>query len=149
MQRKPSEKLINSERNTSLREVVDTRFLVDHFYSDKAETKRRTSEKLRELTKRKEGLLPTIVIGETVQVVCEKVGKEEAETCFLSLIRSGLQIQDLDQNIAREAGLLRCQYRNVPMGDCVIAAIARVNKARVLSDDPHFDITKEIERVWI
>jgi len=102
-----------------LREVLDTRFFVEHFYSDEAETRRKTSQKVRDLIKRKEGLLSTIVIGEAVQMICEKAGKEEAETCFHSLARSGLLIQDLDQDIAREAGLLKCQHRNVPMSDCV------------------------------
>ena len=132
-----------------MNEVVDTRFLVEHFYSAEAETKHKTSKKLRELTKRKEGLLPTIVIGETVHIVCEKVGKEEAEACYLSLIRSGLQIQDLNQNIAKEAGLLKCRHRNIPIGDCIIAATAIINKAKVLSDDPHFDTIKETKRTWI
>ena len=132
-----------------MREVVDTRFLIEHLYSDQTETRRRTSEKLRELTKRKEGLLPTIVIGETVQMICEKIGKEEAEICYLSLIRSGLEIEDLNQNIAKEAGLLKCRHRNIPMGDCIIAATATINRAKVLSDDPHFDAIKEIKRTWI
>lgn len=132
-----------------MKEVVDSRFLVEHFYSAEAETKNKTSRKLRELIQRKEGLLPTIVISETVQIICEKVGKEEAEACYLSLIRSGLQIQNLDQNIAKKAGLLKCQYRNLPMGDCIIASTAIINKAKILSDDPHFDATKEIKRTWI
>jgi predicted nucleic acid-binding protein len=149
MWRRSSGRLRNLERNTSLREVVDTRFLIEHFYSDQTETRRRTSEKLRELTKRKEGLLPAMVIGETVRIVCEKIGREEAETCYLSLIRSRLKIQDLNQDVAKEAGLLKCRHRNVPMGDCIIAAIAIINKARVLSDDPHFDAIKEIKRTWI
>ncbi len=132
-----------------MREVVDTRFLIEHLYSDQTETRRRTSKKLRELIRRKEGLLPTIVIGETVQIICEKIRKEEAETCYLSLIRSRLKIQDLNQNISKEAGLLKCRHRSIPMGDCIIAAIAMINKARVLSDDPHFDAIKEIKRTWI
>jgi len=132
-----------------LYEVVDSRFLVEHFYSTEAETKQKTSRKLRELIQRKEGLLPTIVIGETVQIVCGKIGKEEAEACYLSLIRSGLRIQDLDQDIARQAGLLKCRYRNIPMGDCIIAATAIINKARVISDDQHFDDIKETKRGWI
>jgi predicted nucleic acid-binding protein len=132
-----------------LKEIIDTRFLVEYFYSAEAETKHKASKKLRELTKRKEGLLPTIVIGETVHIVCEKVGKEDAESCYLSLVRSGLQIQDLNQEIARQAGLLKCRHRNIPMGDCIIAATAITNKAKVLSDDPHFDAVKEIKRTWI
>lgn len=130
-------------------EVVDTRFLIEHFYSAEAETKRKTAKKLRELTERREGVLPTIVIGETIQTICEKVGRKEAETCYLSLIRSGLQIQDLNQNIAKEAGLLKCRYRNIPMGDCIIAATAAVKRAKVLSDDQHFNLIREIKRVWI
>ena len=129
--------------------VVDSRFLVEHFYSAKAETRHKTYEKLRELIQRKEGLLPTVVISETLHVVCEKVGKGEAEACYLSLIRSGLRIEPLDQNVARQAGLLKCRYRNVPMGDCIIAVTAMINRAEILSDDPHFDLIKEIKRTWI
>jgi len=132
-----------------LREVVDSRFLVEHFYSTEAETKHKTSKKLRELIQRQEGLLPTVAIGETVRIVCEKVGRGDAEACYLSMIRSGLRIQDLDQKIAMQSGLLKCQYRNVPMGDCIIASTAMVTQARVLSDDPHFDVIKEIKRTWI
>jgi len=132
-----------------LKEVVDTRFLVEHFYSNQTEIKRRTSKKLKELIENREGLLPTIVICETVQVTCEKRGKEEAEARYLSLVRSGLQIQDVNQEVAKEAGLLKCRYRNIPIGDCIIAAIATINKAKVLSDDQHFDTIEEIKRTWI
>lgn len=146
---KSSERSINSERNIRLREILDTRFLIEHFYSDEVETRRITSQKVRDLIKRNEGILSTIVIGETIRIICEKVGKEEAETCFHSLIKSGLLIQDLDQDIAREAGLLKCQHKNVPMGDCIIAATAIINNARVVSDDPHFNLIKNIKRTWI
>jgi predicted nucleic acid-binding protein len=132
-----------------LKEVVDTRFLVEHFYSNQIETKRKTAARLRELIENREGLLPTIVICEVVRVTCEKRGKEEAETRHLSLIRSGLQILELNQDIAKEAGLLKCRYENVALGDCIIAATAILNKARVLSDDQHFDEIKEVKRGWI
>jgi len=132
-----------------LKEVVDSRFLVEHYYSTETETRQKTSKRLRELIQHNEGLLPTVVIGETVQTVCEKVGRQEAESCYLSLVASGLRIQDLNQEIARQAGLLKCRYRNVPMGDCVIASTALINQARILSDDPHFDLMKETKRSWI
>jgi len=132
-----------------LAEVIDTHFLIEHFYSMETETRRKTSRKLRELKERKEGLLPTIVVSEIIRFTCEKRGKEEAETRYLVLLGSGLQIQDLDQDIAKEAGLLKCRYRNMPMGDCIIAATAAVKGAKVLSDDQHFNLIKEIKRVWI
>ena len=132
-----------------MKEVLDSCFLIEHFYSTNTEIRQKTSRKLRELIKSREGLLPTIVIGEVVRIVCEKVGKEEAEACYLSLIRSGLRIQDLNQDIARQAGLLKCRYRNISMGDCIIASSAIVNKAKVVSDDTHFDFMKEVKRGWI
>ncbi|MEM2896831.1 MAG: PIN domain-containing protein [Candidatus Bathyarchaeia archaeon] len=132
-----------------MKEVIDTRFFIEHFYSEQTETKNKTSKKLRELIKKREGILPVITICEVIQVTCEKRGKEEAKTRYMSLIRSGLQIQDINQDIAKEAGLLKCQYRDMPLGDCIIAAIALLNKAKVLSDDSHFEIMKEIKRTWI
>jgi len=141
--------LTSSERNTSLKEVLDSRFLIEHYYSTNAETKQKTSKKLKELAQRYEGLLPTIVISEIIKIICEKVGREEAQSCYLSIIASGLQIQELNAKIAKQAGLLKCQHKNIPMGDCIIASTAIINEAKILSDDPHFDNIKETKRSWI
>jgi predicted nucleic acid-binding protein len=132
-----------------LKEVLDTRFFIEHFYSADTETKRKTAKRLKELIQRKEGLLPTIVISETIKTICEKVGTEAAEICYEYIVNGGLQIQELNAKIAEQAGLLKCQYRNIPMGDCIIATTAMTNQARILSDDPHFDRIKEIKRIWI
>ena len=129
--------------------VLDSRFVMEYFYSDKTETKQAATKKLKDLIQRKEGILPTIVIGETIQTVCEKIGKDEAEICYANLTQSGLKIQSLNAPIAKQAGLLRSKYRNIPMGDCIIAATAIANQATILSDDPHFDAIKETKRSWI
>jgi predicted nucleic acid-binding protein len=129
--------------------VLDSRFIIELFYSDETETKQKAARKIKELTQRKEGILPTIVISETIQTVCEQVGKEEAEICYANLTQSGLKIQALTAPIAKQAGLLRSKYRNIPMGDCIIAATAIANQAMVLSDDPHFDAIGETKRSWI
>jgi len=132
-----------------VRTVIDTRFLVEHFYSSSDEIKRKTTSKLKELIKLGEGILPTIVISEIIRVTCERRGVEEAKLRYLSLIKSGLQICNLDSEIAEQAGLLKCRYRNIPMGDCIIAAIALKEKASILSDDPHFNLIKNIRCTWI
>ena len=129
--------------------VIDSRFLMEHFYSDRDEIKRRTSSKLRELIKLGNGLLPTIVIGEVVRVTCEKRGMEEAKLRYISLIRSGLKIRNLDEEVAERAGLLKCRYRDIPMRDCVVAAVALIEKAAILSDDPHFKCMKDVKCTWI
>ncbi|MEM3430902.1 MAG: PIN domain-containing protein, partial [Candidatus Bathyarchaeia archaeon] len=94
-------------------------------------------------------ILPTIVIAETIRYVCEKRGIEDAKVRYLSLIRSGLLIADLTSEIAKEAGLLKCRYPNIPIGDCILASIAQSRKAKILSDDEHFDEIKGISRTWI
>lgn len=132
-----------------MREVVDTRFLIEHFYSDDPDVKAKTSKRLRELMQHSEGIIPTLVLGEITKITCEKKGKEEANLRYLSILRSGLHIEELTSDIAREAGLLKCRYKSVPMGDCIIASIAIKRKAKVLSDDPHFDMIKEVKRIWI
>jgi predicted nucleic acid-binding protein len=132
-----------------LKEVLDSRFLIEHYYSSNKETKQKTTKRLRDLIQCKEGIVPTIVISETVNIICEKSGKEEAEICYLDIVTSNLQIQELNSKIAKQAGLIKCQHRNLPMGDCIIAATAIANQGRVVSDDPHFDDVKETKRTWI
>ncbi len=132
-----------------MKEVLDTRFLREYFYSSDAETKEKTTRKLRALIAKSEGILPTIVIAEITQITCEVRGKDMARSRYQALVQSGLEIQSLTSVIAQQAGLYKCQYSNLPMGDCIIAATATVSGARIVSDDPHFDYIKETKRVWI
>ena len=90
-----------------------------------------------------------MVIAELIQITCTIRGKDMARSRCKAIVQSGLQIHDLTPQIAEQAGLFKCQYSNLPMGDCVIAATALANHARVLSDDPHFDDVAGIKRVWI
>lgn len=132
-----------------MKTVLDSRFIIEYFYSAESETKQKATRKLKELIQRKEGILPTIVIGETIQTICEQLGKEESEICYANLTQSGLKIQSLNAPIAKQAGFLRSKYRNIPMGDCIIAATAIADQAAILSDDPHFDAIVETKRIWI
>jgi predicted nucleic acid-binding protein len=132
-----------------LKEVLDTRFLSEYFYSNQLESKERTTRKLKELIAKNEGILPTIVLAEIVQITCKKRGKDMAESRYEALTQSGLQIQNLTPPIAKYAGLLKSKYKNIPIGDCIIAATAIENHARILSDDSHFDNIKETKRIWI
>jgi len=132
-----------------LKEILDTRFLVEYFYSNQVDVKNKIALKLKDMISRNSGILPTIVVAEITQITCEKRGKDMAESRYQALVQSGLLIQDLTHEIAKRAGILKSQHKNVPMGDCIIAATAIVNNGKILSDDPHFDIIKEIKRNWI
>jgi predicted nucleic acid-binding protein len=130
-------------------EVVDSRFLMEYFFSKDDEFKSKASKRLALLVEKRIGILPTIVLTETVRYVCEKRGAEEAAIRYLALIRSGLKVADLNGGIARDAGLLKCRHPNVPTGDCIVASVARANKAKILSDDKHFDEIKGTTRTWL
>jgi len=132
-----------------LKEVLDTRFLAEYFYSGDTQTNEKTQRKMRELTAKCEGVIPTIVIAEITRITCDRIGREIAESHYSALSQSGLQIQDLTANIAKEAGFLKSKHGNLPMGDCIIAATAIANQARIISDDPHFDMITETKRTWI
>ena len=95
------------------------------------------------------GIIPTIVIVETIQFICSKQGKTIAEQVYLAINASGLKIETLTPSIAKEAGFLKSTHRDLPTGDCIIAATAIKNQAKIISDDPHFDEIKETKRAWL
>jgi predicted nucleic acid-binding protein len=118
-------------------------------YSDLLETREKARRKMHTLETKNEGILPTIVIAEIAQFTYGLRGKDMAESRYQALIQSGLEIQSLTPRIAQQAGLYKSSHKNLPMGDCIIAATALLNHAKIISDDTHFDCITEIKRVWI
>jgi len=128
--------------------VLDTTFLVLHYFSDDEDILTKTRETLR--ISRKLGnraILPTIVLAEFYAQTYKRTGKEVADKHFREVVSSGLQIIPLTEQISYQAGLLRAKYQEkVPWGDCIVAATAVQNKAKfVVTEDPHLMEIKEIE----
>lgn len=128
--------------------VLDTTFLVLHYFSDDEGILTKTRETLR--ISRKLGnraILPTIVLAEFYAQTYKRTGKEVADKHFREVVNSGLQIIPLTEQISYQAGLLRAKYHEkVPWGDCIVAATAVQNKAKfVVTEDPHLVEIKEIE----
>jgi predicted nucleic acid-binding protein len=132
-----------------VKQVLDSRFLIEYLYSEDQKVRQKTLKKIEELARTGEGIIPTIVICETIQLVCTKEGKDKADLIYLSLLASGIKLEELNPSIAKEAGILKSTHKNVPMGDCIIAATAIRYRAKIISDDPHFDLMKETKRTWI
>lgn len=129
--------------------MLDTRFLVEYHYSQDPAIRKKTLQKLKELTQNSNGIIPTIVILETIQLIAQREGKENAEMVYLWLTTIGLKIESLSPSIAKDAGILKSLYRHLPVGDCIIAATAIKNQAKIITDDPHFDTIKEAKRTWL
>ena len=132
-----------------MKQVLDSRFLVEYYYSEDKEIRHKTNQKMRELTQTSNGIIPTIVISETIQLICSREGKEKAEMIYLSIITSKIKMESLSPSIAKEAGILKSTYKQVPLADCIIAQTAIKNQARIISDDSHFDFIKETKRTWL
>ena len=129
--------------------VLDTRFLTEYFYSQNSELRQEAYRKMEELSESGDGIIPTMVLCELIRLVCSNEGKERAEMVYSSLIESGIKIESLTPSIAKEAGILKSAHRDLPVGDCIIAATAIKNQAKILSDDPHFDAITETKRSWL
>jgi predicted nucleic acid-binding protein len=132
-----------------VKQVLDSRFFVEYYYSEDKNVLQKTKQKMKELLVANEGIIPTIVVCETIQIICGREGKQKAEMIYLSIMASGIKIEELTPYIAKEAGLLKSLHKDTPIGDCIIAATAIKNKAKIVSDDYHFDAMKETKRIWI
>ncbi len=128
--------------------VLDTTFLVLHYFSDDEDILTKTRETLR--ISRKLGnraILPTIVLAEFYAKTYKRAGKSIADKHFRELLDSGLVIVPLTEQISYQAGLLRAKYQEkVPWGDCIVAGTAVQNKAKfVVTEDMHLMGIREID----
>jgi len=128
--------------------VLDTTFLVLHYFSDDEDILTRTRETLR--ISRKLGnraILPTIVLAEFYAQTYKRAGKSIADKHFRELLDSGLVIVALTEQISYQAGLLRAKYQEkIPWGDCIVAGTAVQNKAKfVVTEDMHLMGIREID----
>jgi len=126
------------------RTVYDTRFFIEHFYSDNGDVLRKMKEEIRKV---REKYVSAIVIHEIYQLTLMRGGRETA------ILRAGMLEQDfkvvkIDAEIAKSSAELRHKYR-ISMADSIIAATALFLKATCLSDDPHLEAIKEIKTRWI
>jgi predicted nucleic acid-binding protein len=128
--------------------VLDTTFLILHYFSDNATVIAKTREVLKVSRKLgNKGIVPTIVLAEFYAQTYKRAGRDVADKYFREIANSGLEIAPLTQQISHGAGLLRAKYQEkVPWGDCIVAATALHSKAKfVLTEDPHFSDLNEIE----
>ena len=132
-----------------MKEILDSTFLVAHYTTDDEQMLSRTRAKLAALRRERRGVLPSVVVAEVTNAVCREGGREKALAQLGALEHAGLEVVPLDIGLARDAGLLKCVHRDVPMADCVIAATALRLGGRVVTNDPHFSKVKGLRTTWI
>jgi predicted nucleic acid-binding protein len=126
------------------RVVFDTRFFIEHYYSDDQRVLRRTKDEIRFNHSR---FVSSIVLHEIYWLT---LGAEGRETAVLraDLLEKDFKVVDVNAEVARVSAELRHKY-GMRLADNVIAATALVLKAVCLSDDPHIRDVREIKTKWI
>ncbi len=132
-----------------MREVLDTRFFIAHLVEGDPRVHDRTRAKLRDLRRRGDGVVPTIVVAEFFDQACRRAGRRDATRMCDAILASGLDVRPLTAAVARAAGALRCGNRDIPLADCVIAATAAQLGGKVISDDPHFRELRGVSVAWL
>jgi predicted nucleic acid-binding protein len=134
-----------------MKAVIDTRFFIDSMSINDKQFQRWAKATLQSLqSKANIGLVPSIVIHEFYKIQLETLGKDTAELRTNSILKSDLNVSNLDPAIAIEAAKLRCKYAELPTADAIIAATAIVMSCDyVLTDDKHIKQIKETKTRWL
>jgi predicted nucleic acid-binding protein len=134
-----------------MRAVLDTRLFVESFASNDEQFKKWARTTLQTLqTKTNLGVVPSIVILEFYKIQLENLGKAIADLRTNTILKSDLNITNLDPPIAIEAAKLRCKYAELPTADAIIAATAIATSSDyILTDDKHIKQIKETKTKWI
>lgn len=133
-----------------MRAVLDTRFFMAGFETEDEKFKQWVKSTLNTCERKtNSGIVPSIVIHELYKLQLSKLGKDVAETKVNAILKSQLQIVNLDPSIAIQAAKLRCKYGELPTAHAIIAATAITTASDcVLTDDSHIKQIRETKTRW-
>ncbi len=123
--------------------VYDTRFFFEYFYSKNKSTLDKLSENLKHTKKR---IISTVTLYELYRLVLPREGREVAKH-RIGIIRRDFQVNDVTPEVAINAAEINYSTGN-PMADCLIASTAQIEKATVITNDPHFEKIKNLKTQW-
>ncbi|MDG6996429.1 MAG: PIN domain-containing protein [Nitrososphaerota archaeon] len=129
-------------KNESL--LYDTRFFVEHFYSNSTKTLAATRAEIESSSQK---FVSVITLHEFYRLNLERQDREVAKL-RTEMIRDNFRSVDVNSEISVQGAELRKKY-SMPMGDSLIASTAKVLGCICVTDDPHLRKIKEIRSRWI
>jgi len=127
------------------KQVYDTRFFVEHFYSSDNDILARTKRELSDPSLQK--TVSVIALHEFYRLNLERAGRDVA-LIRTNMIKDDFRCIDVDSRISIRGAEIRKKY-TIPMGDSLIAATVSELNAVCVTDDPHIRDIKEIKTRWI
>ncbi len=83
-------------------------------------------------------LISTVNAGEVWYIVARQASEREADGAIDSLRKMGVEFVDADWSLVRLAAGFKARYR-MSYADCIAAALARSQRAELVTGDPDFD----------
>lgn len=123
--------------------IFDTRFFLEHYYSQKYFVLEKTKEIIQ---KSKEKFISVIVLHEMYYLTLKKEGEE---TAFLrtTLLQKDFKVIKIDSLIAKNSAKFRLKYR-LTLAESLIAATTQFLNGICYTDDSVFDKVTEIRTMW-
>jgi len=90
-------------------------------------------------------LISSVNLAEFYYKICQKLGKQTADSWYFQLCRSRLEVVHNDE-LVRYAGLEKCRQPNrLAFADCFALALARMEHALLLTTDSELSKVKDVE----
>ena len=120
--------------------VLDAGVLTLHFIDDP-----RVEEYFNDIEdERIKGHISSVNLAEFYYKTCQKLGRQTADTRYYQL-RAKLQVIQNDE-LVRDAGLEKCrQHLDLSLADCFALALAKRQKATLLTTDRELSKARDIE----
>jgi len=91
------------------------------------------------------GYISSVNLAEFYYKTCQKIGRQTADTRYYQIKRTRLQIVH-DDDLTRSAGLEKCrQPLSLSLADCFALALAKREKALLLTTDKELSKVRETE----
>lgn len=94
-------------------------------------------------------LMTTINWGEVYYTTLREKGTEVADQILQVIDSFPIEVVDVDKALAKQAGLYKAQ-KKMSYADCFSAALAKLNKAELITGDKEFKaVQDEIKILWL
>lgn len=94
-------------------------------------------------------LISSVNWGEVYHITLREKGFEIAEQAMKALESFPIEVVDVDQNIAKQAGEYKAT-KKMSYADCFAAALAKLRKAELLTGDKEFrEVKDDIKVLWL
>lgn len=127
--------------------VVDTRFLLAYTFPPTREDRRLLYTFFRSRVLREDTVIPSIVVTEYLKVAGKIIGLSSSEIQVKRFEEAGVRVEPILDVDGYAAGRLALRYPNVPIADILIAVVAQRLRARIVTDDPHYEVLG-VKTVW-